>query len=188
MKTTPTQEAVRLHGAPDGQERSPDYSVTINGVTAFVHTARASARAVGEWWPGNQRSLNETELASYVHFDLHGRAAIEVTYHHDILRWVNVKPERHGVEARIERRDHNRGVFSLTIYKPGVYVCEVDTIHYPLYIIANPPEEGAPERPAPPHRRRGGRSRLRRGGRGRQHPHLRARHPRRQRLRAQHRP
>lgn len=154
MKTTSTREAaaaaepheaVHLHGAPDGQERSPDYSVTVNGAAAFVHTARASSRAVGEWWPGKQRPLNETELASFLHFDLYGRAEIEVTYLHDILRWVNVKPERHGIVARIERRDLNRGVFSLTIDKPGVYVCEVDTIHYPLYIIANPPEEAVPD-------------------------------------------
>jgi len=141
--------AVRLFDAPEGHPRSPDYSVTVNGQPAFVHTARASARAVGEWWPGKQRPLDETELTSFVHFDLHGTAEVQVTYHHDILRWVTVKPERHGVSARIEKRAHNIGVFSLTIDKPGVYVCEIDTIHYPIYIIANPPEAAAPD-PADP--------------------------------------
>lgn len=124
--------------------RSPDYSVTVDGREAFVYTARASARAVGEWWPGKQRPLNETELTSFVNFDLHGRTEVRVTYHHDILRWVKVKPERHGVEAHIEKRDHNVGVFTLTIDKPGVYVCEIDTIHYPIYIVANPPESEDP--------------------------------------------
>lgn len=146
---TSTSPAAVLYGAPEGIAPSGDYSVTINGTPVFVHTARASARPVGEWWPGHQRPLSETEITSFVHFALRDRCEIRVTFHHDILHKVTIKPERHGIEADILEQSRNEGVFAFSIAEPGTYICEIDTLHYPLYVIAHPPEEASPDRDDP---------------------------------------
>jgi len=142
--TQPTVNGTHCFGQPEGLAPSKDYSATVNGKAVFVYEARASARATGEWWPGFQRPIEESELTAFINIELDGSAQIDITYHHDILRWVKVKPERQGVEAEILQRKNNEGQFRLNIDKPGVYVCEIDTIHCPVYVFANAPEIDVP--------------------------------------------
>ena len=54
---------------PGCQLTNSDYEVQINGQPCAVRACRVSAMPFNRIWPGHQRPLDQTELASYISFE-----------------------------------------------------------------------------------------------------------------------
>ncbi len=70
--------------APDGTEASRDFNLYVNHEPVFVYTARVSAIPVNQVWPGHQRPLEQTEIASFAYFDFSGKVSLEIHSTQDI--------------------------------------------------------------------------------------------------------
>ncbi|MBQ7650945.1 MAG: hypothetical protein IJS15_08295, partial [Victivallales bacterium] len=74
---------LRLHqipkSFPGGHLASEDYEVQINGQSCPVHACCVSAMPFNRLWPGHQRPLEQTELASYISFESEAPVQLRVT-------------------------------------------------------------------------------------------------------------
>lgn len=111
---------------------SKDYRVRINGRDTEVRVSRESRIPFNRSWPGYQRPLDQTELASYVSFEGEGSVSVEVVPTWN-FRTALVRPKSCGIATR--SRD---GVISFVLPKPGFYVCEVDGSHKALHVFYEP--------------------------------------------------
>jgi hypothetical protein len=141
---TPDLEArktskVILHPAPEATLASEDFGVRVDGQPAFVHVARVSAVPVNQVWPGYQRPLEQTELASFASFDFEGVVTIEVTSRADIDD-VAIRPLSYSIVPEVVGRTIT---FELT--RPCQVVVEVNGWHRALHLFANPLEIGVPD-------------------------------------------
>ncbi len=115
--------------------KSKDYKVFVNGQEVSVYTCRISAYPFNTWWPGHQRSVNQSEIVSYVNLVSDEELEIEVeplTKKADGK--IMIKP--YSKEIAPKRVD-NKIVFSLK--ENGAYVFEIDDYHGLLYIFNNKP-------------------------------------------------
>ena len=133
-RTTPV-----TYPAPEGTPASPDFRVRVNGEPVFVHTARVSAVPANQIWPGYQRPLDQTELASFAYFDFEGTVTVKVTATAAIDDAV-IRPLSYGLTPQSD--DHTL-TFDLT--RPCQVVVEVNGRHHALHLFANPPEIGVPD-------------------------------------------
>ena len=139
--------AVTLYEGPYFAPESKDYLVEIEGRRAFVHAVTVSSKPTNELWRGTQRDSSETERASLVNFDFSGAVRLRVVCAWEIF-CARVLPEAKGVIPR--RGDANKGdEVTFTLTEPGQYVLEINGLHCPLHILANPMETDAPD-PADP--------------------------------------
>ncbi len=134
--------------APIGVAPSPDYKVTANGQEVFVQTARVSSLMVSEWWPGHQRPIEESELASFATFDADGPVSLKVTYLHDVF-FANIRPSSRRIEPRIETPRRNIGIVTFQVDGPGHYTCEINGARKALHLFVNPIEKARPEKDSP---------------------------------------
>ncbi len=134
---------LRLYEGPYFAPESKDYLVEIEGRRVFVHAVTVSSKPTNELWRGVQRAASETEQASLVNFDFSGPVRLRVICAWEIF-CARVLPEAKGVIP--ERGSANKGdEVSFTITEPGQYVLEVNGLHCPLHIFANPMEKDAPD-------------------------------------------
>jgi hypothetical protein len=133
-----------LYPAPPGEEPSNDFSVRIDGEPAFVYQARVSAMPVNQVWPGYQRPLDQTELASFAYFDIDGPVQVEITAHKPIDS-VTIRPLSYGIQPVVSGQ-----TISFRLEKRCPVVVEVNDWHNALHLFANPPETNQPD-PADPH-------------------------------------
>ncbi len=61
----PTQSNLTIYPSPVEEQPCLDYKLTVNGQPVFTHRARVSAQPVNQVWPGYQRPLEQTEIASF---------------------------------------------------------------------------------------------------------------------------
>ena len=109
-----------------------NYEITIGGVKAKAHTARVSAMPFNRHWPGYQRSLDQTERAPFIFFELDSPVDVCVTANRDFNKAV-VRPLPLGIVPTSK----GRKIF-FTIPGPGQYTLELDGLHGALHIFANP--------------------------------------------------
>lgn len=127
--------------------RCPHYYVEINGSEVPVYPVRVSAMPVNELYYGDQREMDQTELAGLVHFDFTGKADLSVVCEFQVFS-AKVLPASKNI--LVERADRNHGdELHFSITEPGQYVLEVNGIHMPLHIFADPLETDAPDPAAP---------------------------------------
>ncbi len=137
--------ATVLYPAPDGEEPSGDFEVRVDGQPAFVYRARVSAVPVNQVWPGYQRPLDQTELASFSYFDADGPVRVEVTcLTPGPVDSVVIRPLSYGIRPDVAGR-----TVSFTLERPCQVVVEVNGWHHALHLFANPPETDHPD-PADP--------------------------------------
>ena len=137
------ENRLRLWDGPYFAPESRDYLVEIEGRRAFVHAVTVSSKPTNELWRGVQRAESETEQASLVNFDFTGTVRLRVVCAWEVF-CARVLPEQKGVVPK--RGSANKGdEVSFTITEPGQYVLEVNGLHCPLHIFANPMEEDAPD-------------------------------------------
>ncbi|NLO82195.1 MAG: hypothetical protein GX094_03925 [Clostridiales bacterium] len=123
---------VKIYPVPEGEQVSKDYKITINGMAVEAYTARVSAIPFNTVWPGHQRPLDQTEMASFIYFGMDEPVNLMVEPLRDFSEVV-VRPVSKNIEAVTEGRK-----ISLTIEKAGQYTLELDGFHHALHIFADP--------------------------------------------------
>ena len=114
---------------------SKDYKVYANGVEVSVYTCRISAYPFNNYYSGLQRSIDQTEIVSFV--NLVSDEAIEIEVEpltKTAYERVMLKPYSKGVEVT---KKENRLVFTIEVN--GGYVLELDDYHGALYLFNNKP-------------------------------------------------
>jgi len=130
---------VTTYRGPAGEESSKDYRVEVNGKPVFVYRARVSAMPFNQWWPGYQRPMDQTELASFAYWDMSGPVNVEVLSERPV-ETVAIRPTSYGIRWSVEG---NRIAFRML---PSQRITvEVNGTNYALHLFGNPPEEAAPK-------------------------------------------
>lgn len=134
---------LELFKVPAFAKESKDYYVELNGKPVFVHPVTVSAMATNELYRGTQRTEEETEQASLINFNFSGSVRIRVVVAWEIFN-ARVLPAAKGIVP--VRGTRNKGdEVSFTITEPGQYVLEINGLHKPLHIFANPMEMNRPD-------------------------------------------
>lgn len=123
----------RIARMPDGEPVFEKYAVKVNAEAAVLHCARVSKMPYDTVWPGCQRPLNQTEIASFLHIEADEPLHIEVTYDHEPDE-VIVRPLSKSVKASLDG-----STVRLTITQPGGYTVEADGHHQALHLFVDPP-------------------------------------------------
>ena len=116
----------------NGEERSKDFIIKAGGEPVPVYKARVSAVPFNQVWPGYQRPLDQTELASFAYFDIKRPENIEVESAFPV-ETCSVKPSSLKILPEI-RKDK----ICFKVKKPGHFVVEVNGSHSPLHVFVNP--------------------------------------------------
>lgn len=141
--------AARPIGAPVGPELglSTHFAVKVDGHPIPVHQARVSAVPFNRVWPGHQRPIDQTELASFVSFD--ADFSRPVTLHITILPGhpraadfsaasVTLRPAEYALIPQI---DHTSRALSVVLDRPRHFTVEIGGQHHALHVFANPPSD-----------------------------------------------
>ncbi len=130
---------VITYSAPEGTPASEDFALSVNGESVFVHQARVSAVPVNQVWPGYQRPLEQTEIASFASFDFEGTVTIVVETR-EAVDSVVVRPLSYEIVPEV---GDNRLTFKLS--RPCQVVVEVNGRHGALHLFADPQESDQPD-------------------------------------------
>ena len=126
---------VVIYSAPEQERRSPDFEMLVNGKPLFVYQARVSKYPVNQIWPGHQRPLNQTEMASFAHFDFNDEVTVQIKSAKEI-RSLDIRPKEYGITPVIAGQ-----TITLKLNRPMQFVVEVNGYHQALHVFANPLEE-----------------------------------------------
>ena len=132
-----------VHPAPAEEAPAADFVVTVDGQSVFTHQARVSAQPFNQVWPGYQRPLAQTEIASFASWDMSGPVEVVVVSARPV-REVRVRPSSYGIKPVV--RDNT---IRITLPKPGQITVEVNGTHRALHLFGNPPEKDVPDRMDP---------------------------------------
>jgi hypothetical protein len=125
--------------APADEPAARDFSLTVEDREVFVYQARVSAWPINQVWPGYQRPLDQTEIASFAYFDCSGKVRVELSTS-KAIETVTIRPLSHGIEPEVEG---DRIRFELP--GPGHIVVEVNDYHNAFHLFANPIETDKPD-------------------------------------------
>ena len=117
---------------PTEEPRSTDFQVQINGQEVPCLTARVSAMPFNRVWPGHERPIEQSEIASFVVFDMDKPVEIAVTVLHEFSEVV-IRPLSRKISSTVEGN-----CIKFTIDKPDQFSLEIDGRHNNLHIFANP--------------------------------------------------
>lgn len=132
-----------VYSMPAFWPRCPHYYVEVNGKEIPVYSARVSAMPVNELYFGDQRHIEQTEEAGLIHFDFQGKVDLRVITEFQVFS-AKVLPL--SKEVKVMRLDSNNGdELAFSISEPGQYVLEVNGIHMPLHIFADPIQTEIPD-------------------------------------------
>ncbi|MBQ8578878.1 MAG: hypothetical protein IJ449_13085 [Clostridia bacterium] len=123
---------------PDIPAGAPVYdklSVTVDGKPVPLHAARVSAMSFNREWPGQQRPVEQSELAPFLTFDMSAPVDIAVTAETEIHD-ITVRPR--SAEISVETDENGKTAY-FTVRRPGQYSVEVNGRHHNLHIFANAP-------------------------------------------------
>ncbi|HAZ02078.1 MAG TPA: hypothetical protein DCY97_07865, partial [Marinilabiliales bacterium] len=87
---------IKTYPAPKGEPRSVDFQMTVNEQPVFVYQARVSKYPVNQLYPGYQRPISQTEIASFAYFDFEGEVTLRITSASEI-KTVNISPREFGI-------------------------------------------------------------------------------------------
>ena len=118
-----------------GKEKSGDYRVFINGQEIDVYSCRISAYPFNRVWPGYQRAVGQSELASFVNLVSDEEITVEVEpLTKSVEGKIMIKPYSKGISHRVEG-DKVR----FTLKENGTFLFQIDDYHGLLYIFNNRP-------------------------------------------------
>jgi hypothetical protein len=124
-----------LYTAPEAELKSNDFEMLVDGKPAFVYQARVSRLPVNQIWPGYQRPLSQTEIASFAYFDMKRKTEITIISDKKIES-LDIRPKEYGIVPTVEGN-----TIKIKISKPCQFVVEVNGYHHALHIFANPIED-----------------------------------------------
>lgn len=123
---------------PDGEAESADYVVTIDKYTAPVWTCRVSAIPFNRIWPGYQRSLDQTETASFVTWETDAESSeivVKSLRNDATLENVVIRPLSLGIKPTI---DKEKKEISFKSSGTTPIVVEIDGSHFALHLLPFP--------------------------------------------------
>jgi Glycosyl hydrolases family 28 len=129
---------VKIYPQIGDETPSEDFSVSVEGKPLFVYGARVSAVPLNQVWPGYQRPMDQTEMASFAYWDMSEPVRIEVVSNRPI-KSVEIRPKSYGIRPVV---DDDRVTFQMS--KPGYVTVEVNGYHHALHLFASPMEEDKP--------------------------------------------
>jgi len=121
-----------LYEVPLDEKKSDDFEMLVNNREVSLYRARVSKHPINQIWPGYQRPIDQTEIASFGYFDFEGEVEISITPKVKI-ETVEILPKEFGIEPTIKG---NTIAFNLS--KPSQFVVEVNGYHHALHVFANP--------------------------------------------------
>ena len=107
------------------------YDVKLNGKQVSVSSARVSALPLNKLWNGEQRPLEQTEMAYYVTVDIEKESILEIEVLKDFDQ-CEIRPLTKGVSYQ---REGNSIIVFLD--KPIQFTVEIDGYKNALHIFAN---------------------------------------------------
>ena len=125
---------VRLYPAPESEQTSKDFKVSINKQSLFVYQARVSAMPINHAG-GIIRPLEQTELVSFGYFDASGKVNVVIESNIPVQNIV-IRPLSKKIKPDIQGNK-----ISFQLAEPCQLAVEVNDSHHVLYLFANPPEE-----------------------------------------------
>ena len=128
------KSGVIVSTAPKGEPKSPDFELNVNGNPVFVYQARVSKYPVNQIWPGHQRPVEQTEMASFAYFNISKEVVVRITSEKEIQS-IDIRPKEFGIKPKVEGK-----TIEFKLLKPMQFVVEVNGYHHALHIFANPPE------------------------------------------------
>ncbi len=108
-----------------------DYKVTVDGKAIKCHKCRVSKMPFNTVWPGHQRPIEQTEVDSFISFDMENDVDICVKLAR-IPRDICIRPLDKNNDFEI-----CGDTVYFTVKKAGQYTFEVDGRHNVLHIFAN---------------------------------------------------
>ena len=139
----PANPAIIAHPAPPGEPLSEDFTLTVASQRVPVYPCRVSAMPFNQVWPGYQRPMDQTEIASFASWDMTAPVDVEIVSRRRIDS-VAIRPTARGNQAKV---DGNRIRFRLT--SPQQITVEVNGWHNALHLFASVPQTAVPNRMAP---------------------------------------
>lgn len=123
---------LQLTNLPQGEAPSQDFQIKLNGICAQANICRVSAMPFNCIWPGHQRPMDQTELASFLNFSADEPVEVELTACKDFEEAV-IRPLSAGIAPACNGR-----ALKFTLSHPGQYIVELDGWHNALHIFFNP--------------------------------------------------
>jgi len=130
--------SIKIYPQTGDEIPSDDYSVKVNGEPVFVYKARVSAVPFNQVWPGYQRPIDQTEIASFAYWDMSEPVDIEVISNRPAEK-VDIRPYSYNIKPAV---DGNK--ISFQMLKPGYVTVEVNGYHYALHLFVSHIEEYKP--------------------------------------------
>ena len=121
-----------LYDAPTEESQSKDFEMLVNNRPVFVYQARVSKYPINQIWPGYQRPIKQTEIASFAYFDFEGEVEISIKSKVNI-KTLDIRPKQFDITPTI---DGNTIKFKIS--KPIQFVVEVNGYHHAMHVFANP--------------------------------------------------
>lgn len=112
---------------------SGDYRVFVNGEEICVYTCRISKIPFNRAWPGHQREINQSEIASFVNIISDEVIDIKVVVKKEFNK-INISPKSKNIEYSIDGNE-----ISFTLENEGQFVLSGDDLHNCLYIFNSKP-------------------------------------------------
>lgn len=123
---------LRIHQPPAGEIAVQDYAVTVNGENAELWFCRVSAMPYNTVWPGYQRPLEQTEIASFLSLETDEPVTFRVRAVKPFAEAV-VRPLSKGIALQVNGQE-----ITFTVSRCGQYTLELDGWHNALHIFVNP--------------------------------------------------
>jgi hypothetical protein len=134
MASSCQRSKIVSYKAPENEKKSDDFEMLVNNKPVFVYQARVSKYPINQIWPGYQRPLNQTEIASFAYFDFQGEVEVKITSNKEI-KTLDIRPKEYRIKATIKGNS-----IEFILSKPSQFVVEVNGYHNALHIFANPVE------------------------------------------------
>ena len=134
---------LRIHHPPEGEVTVSDFSVCLNGEETSPWFCRVSAMPYNTVWPGCQRPLDQTEIASFVSFEMDEPVKVRIVASRDFAHW-DIRPLHRKIQPSVNGR-----VIEFTVSECGQYTVELDGWHKALHIFANPVSDFGVDRSDP---------------------------------------
>ena len=123
---------LRIHHPPKEEQTVSDFLVRLDGQETKPYFCRVSSMPYNTPWPGFQRPLEQTEVASFVSFEMDQPVSVSLTAAKDFSN-LAIRPLSKKIQAQVKGRE-----ITFTITQCGYYTVELDGWHNALHLFANP--------------------------------------------------
>ena len=125
--------------APAGEQLSDEFEVNVETRVVPVYRCRVSVVPLNQVWPGYQRPLDQTEMASFAYWDMAGEAEVQVRSRQSVQS-VAVRPSSLRIKPVV-----SGNTITFRLPRPCLTTVEINGPHHALHLFASLPEKDAPQ-------------------------------------------